>query len=175
MMRIWDRGRYETLHWNEHKVEVRLRGMRVRGRYVFVNRHTGDRDWLVQRLDSGPGVDTPEFIPPMLGRTGTLPPAEQDDAWAYEFRWTGQRIQTRVEGGRITLRNAEGEEVTAAYPELAGLGEQLGATEVLLDGELIALAAGKPSAEALAQPRTGCAGAGGQAPHRAFPRGVPTV
>ncbi|HKS48622.1 MAG TPA: DNA polymerase ligase N-terminal domain-containing protein [Amycolatopsis sp.] len=145
-MTIWDRGTYETLHWNDHKVEVRLRGSRVRGTYVFVNRHA-DRDWVVLRADKGTGEDLPEFVPPMLARKGSLP--QDDSEWAYEFLWQGERAQARVEGGRAEFRNAEGEDVTWAYPELKGLGGQLGATEVLLDGELIALDGGKPGEEAL--------------------------
>ena len=151
-MTIWDRGTYETLHWGDHKVEVRLAGSKVRGTYVFVNRHSGEekRDWIVRRVDPPQRRDfaeLPEFVPPMLPRKGTLP--DDDAGWGFEFLWEGQRALARVEGGRVVLRDAEGDEITAAYPELRGLGEQLGATEVLLDGELIAMDGGKPSQVAL--------------------------
>ncbi|NKQ53034.1 ATP-dependent DNA ligase [Amycolatopsis sp. K13G38] len=151
-MTIWDRGTYETLHWNDHKVEVRLSGTKVRGTYLFVNRHKDGekRDWIVRRVDPPQRRDfagLPEFVPPMLPRKGSLP--ADDEGWGYEFLWEGQRAQARVEGGRLVLRDAEGDEITAAYPELRGLGEQLGATEVVLDGELIAMDGGRPSAHAL--------------------------
>jgi bifunctional non-homologous end joining protein LigD len=153
-MTIWDRGRYETLHWSDHKVEVELRGSKVRGRYLFVNRHSGrdDQDWIVRRIDPPQRRDSlelPDFVPPMLARKGSLPPAAEDADWAYEFRWAGERAQVRAEGGRIGIRDAAGQDITAAYPELRGLGEQLGAREVLLDGELIAMDGGNPSTEAL--------------------------
>jgi bifunctional non-homologous end joining protein LigD len=151
-MKLWDRGRYETLHWNDHKVEVSMRGSRVRGTYVFVNRQSDrqdNRDWFVQRVGEGTGEDLPGFVPPMLARRGALPAADEDAEWAYEFAWGGERVQARVEGGRVTLLDAEGEDVTAAYPELKGLGAQLGATEVSLDGEMIVLEGGKPAEEAL--------------------------
>jgi bifunctional non-homologous end joining protein LigD len=152
LMKIWDRGRYETLHWGDHKVEVVLHGSRVRGRYLFVNRHSAGekRDWIVRRVDPPQRrgfAELPRFVEPMLPRKGNLP--EDDAEWGYEFRWAGERAQVRVEGGRVDIRDAEGAEITALYPELNGLGEQLGSTEVLLDGELIALDGGKPSQAAL--------------------------
>ncbi|TNC28988.1 DNA polymerase ligase N-terminal domain-containing protein [Amycolatopsis alkalitolerans] len=150
LMKIWDRGRYETLHWNDHKVEVVLHGSRVRGKYLFVNRRKDDRDWIVRRVDPPQRrgfAELPRFVQPMVPRKGNLP--EDDGAWGYEFTWDGLRAQVRVEGGRAEVRDAEGDEITGRYPELKGLGEQLGATEVLLDGELIALEGAKPSAAAL--------------------------
>jgi bifunctional non-homologous end joining protein LigD len=153
-MRIWDRGRYETLHWGEHKVEVVLHGARVRGRYLFVNRHSPEekQEWIVRRVDPPQlrgSVELPEFVQPMVPRTGSLPPDDEDSEWGYEFLWAGARAQVRVEGGRIGVRDADGEDITSLYPELRGLGEQLGATEVLLDGELIAMDSGRPDPDAL--------------------------
>lgn len=154
-MTIWDRGHYETLHWNKHKVEVMLRGGRVRGRYLFVSRPSGDgrdRDWVVRRLDPPQRrgyAALPEFVAPMLARKGKLP--EDDDEWGYEFFWAGLRAQVRVEGGRVEVRDTDGQEIGKRFPELKGLGRQLGSTEVLLDGELIAMANGRPSKEALAR------------------------
>ena len=54
-------GTYETLHWNDHKVEVVFHGARTRGKYLFQNRHDEDgRDWTLRRLDpadDGPVVE----------------------------------------------------------------------------------------------------------------------
>ena len=33
-MRVWDRGTYEVLKWEPRKIEVRLHGERVQGRYA---------------------------------------------------------------------------------------------------------------------------------------------
>ncbi|SFQ42454.1 bifunctional non-homologous end joining protein LigD [Amycolatopsis arida] len=156
-MLIWDRGRYETLHWSDHKVEIALHGERVRGRYVFVHRHGQDRerDWLVRRKDPAePGwVELPEFLPPMRARDGELPGPDEDAEWAYEFAWGGRRAEVRAQGGRVSVLDEDGADLTALLPELRGLGEQLGATEALLDGELVAFDAAaeatRPSPEAL--------------------------
>lgn len=156
-MTIWDRGHYETLHWNKHKVEVVLRGDRVRGKYLFVNKPSGDdrdRDWVVRRLDPPQRrgyAALPEFVAPMLARKGKLPSEADADGWAFEFFWAGLRAQVRVEGGRVEVRDADGHDIGKRFPELKGLGPQLGSTEVLLDGELIAMDGGRPSQEALAR------------------------
>jgi bifunctional non-homologous end joining protein LigD len=151
-MLIWDQGRYDTLHWNDHKVEVVLHGHRAHGRYVFVNQHAEDeRNWLVRRMDPARSgwEHLPAFLPPMFPKDGMLPPIEEDDDWAYEFDWSGERASARVSGGRAAFRDRTGEDIGTSFPELRGLGEQLGSTEVYLDGEIVVLDDGKPSADAL--------------------------
>jgi bifunctional non-homologous end joining protein LigD len=44
----------------------------------------------------------------------------------------------RVEGGRVVLISRNGNEMSTSYPEIRGLGEQLGTTQALLDGEIVA-------------------------------------
>ena len=81
----------------------------------------------------------------------TLPP---DDAhWAFEMKWDGMRALVGVEGASVWATSRAGNDATARFPELAGLGEALGGLDALLDGEVVALdAAGVPSFERL-QPR----------------------
>jgi bifunctional non-homologous end joining protein LigD len=154
-MKISDHGRYETLHWNDHKVEVIFEGARTRGRYVFWHRprEGRERDWVVRRVSPAEaGHETlPSFVPPMPAVPGVLPPVAEDREWAYEFAWDGMRAQVRAQGGRVTVRDRKGDELTAKFPELRGLGEHLGDTEVLLDGVLVAFEHGKPSLDALAR------------------------
>ena len=58
-----------------------------------------------------------------------------------------------VEGGRGRLLSRNDKDVTATYPELRELAEALGARQVILDGEIVAMDdAGRPSFGAL-QPR----------------------
>jgi bifunctional non-homologous end joining protein LigD len=156
-MFIWDRGRYETEKWTDREVAVVLHGERVSGRYVFFRQDKrgasdGGRDWMVRRSD--PPLDPsweplPERLLPMLAVLGTLPPTEDDDRWAYEFKWDGVRALARVEGGRVQLTARSGNDITVTYPELRALGDALGSTQVLLDGEIVALADGRPSFGAL--------------------------
>ncbi|MEC3976702.1 DNA polymerase ligase N-terminal domain-containing protein [Amycolatopsis sp. H20-H5] len=154
-MTIWDHGSYETLHWNDHKVEVVFHGERASGRYLFLNRHDPDaeRDWMLKRLDPAePGRQrTPGFLAPMLARAGRLPPTAEDEDWAYEFDWSGLRTILRVGGGRVTAYDDAGTDLTAGFPELRGLGGQLGSTEALLDGEVVVFEDGHPSPDGLRQ------------------------
>jgi DNA ligase D-like protein (predicted ligase)/DNA ligase D-like protein (predicted 3'-phosphoesterase) len=47
---IWDTGTYETLVWDEGKVEVIFHGNRLLGRYALVRfRRPGKKDWLIFR------------------------------------------------------------------------------------------------------------------------------
>ena len=75
----------------------------------------------------------------MLATPGALPP--DDDGWAYEVKWDGVRVLAFVEGGRARLVSRNGNDVSAAYPELAPLGERLGRRRVVLDGEVAAFRA----------------------------------
>lgn len=81
----------------------------------------------------------PKDLTPMLATLGELPPPAQDSKWAYEMKWDGMRALLRVEGGRITVISRNARDVTVGYPELTGLGEALGSTELLLDGEIVSL------------------------------------
>jgi bifunctional non-homologous end joining protein LigD len=152
-MTIWDTGRYETLHFNDHKVEVVFHGARAKGKYLFLNVHKdgNERGWLLKRLDPAePGrEELPGFLAPMLTKPGRLPSTEEDPGWAYEFEWSGRRTLIRVSGGRITAYDDSGDDVTPLYPELRGLGDQLGSTEAFLDGEIVVFDGGKPSPEGL--------------------------
>jgi bifunctional non-homologous end joining protein LigD len=80
----------------------------------------------------------------MLATSGPLP---SGPGWAYEFKWDGVRTLADVSGSGFTLTSRLGNEVTAAYPELAGMAEI--AEDVLLDGEVVAFVDGRPSFSAL--------------------------
>ncbi len=74
-------------------------------------------------------------LAPMLAVPGVLPPAVE--AWAYEVKWDGVRVLATVADGELELRSRNDNDVTAAYPELAGLPAALGRGAVL-DGEVVA-------------------------------------
>jgi bifunctional non-homologous end joining protein LigD len=151
-MFIWDRGRYETLKWSDREVAVVFDGERAKGRYTFFRSGKDSKDWMVRR--SEPSLQAgftrlPELVEPMLASPGRLPPDESD--WSYEFKWDGVRALARVEGGRLELHSRKGNNITVTYPELRLLGEELGSTQVWLDGEIVALRDGRPSFPALQQ------------------------
>jgi len=151
-MFIWDRGRYETLKWSDREVAVVFDGERAKGRYTFFRSGKDSKDWMVRRSEPPlePGFTRlPDLVEPMLASPGTLP--SDDDEWSYEFKWDGVRALARVEGGRLQLHSRKGNDITVTYPELRLLGEELGSTQVWLDGEIVAMRDGRPSFPALQQ------------------------
>ena len=148
-MTIWDRGTYDAEKVEDDELIVTFDGARVRGTYVLFR--TGGDQWMLHRMSPPEDPEReppPSSLTPMLASSGALP---TDDApWAYEMKWDGMRVLIAVEGGRLRLTSRRGNDVTARYPELRGLGEALGAIEVVLDGEVVALDdAGRPSFERL--------------------------
>jgi bifunctional non-homologous end joining protein LigD len=148
-MTIYDRGTYETEKWRDDEVMVVLHGSRVDGRYVLYR--TRGKDWMIHRMDPPPDGWTPmpDEVPPMRAKPARALPAD-DDAWGYEMAWPGQRAVGYVSGGRLRLLDADGAEITRAYPELRDLAETLAPVECVLDGVVVALdATGRVTREAL--------------------------
>ena len=134
-MTIWDTGTYELEKWRDREVMLTFHGSRIEGRYVFFR--TRERDWMVHRMDPPPAGWTPipHDLRPMLASSGSLPADEKN--WRYEVKWGGLRVLIAVDGGRLTVTDKD-TNVTAAYPELRGLGLQMGSRQALLDGEIVA-------------------------------------
>ena len=151
-VKIWDSGTYETHKWSDREVMVTLHGKRVQGRYVLFK--TDGNNWMIHRMDppQDPGREPmPQRIEPMYAKLVRKPPPP-DDAWGFEFKWDGIRAQAYVEGGTVRLMSRSGENITARYPETHPIGRALGSTEVVLDGEIVALdAKGRPSFEEIQQ------------------------
>jgi bifunctional non-homologous end joining protein LigD len=143
---LWDVGTYEEIKWTEREVMVVLHGNKVEGRYVLfaTGKPPGPkgegyvRDWMVHRMDDAPAdyEPPPGDIAPMLAALGPLP--KDDGAWAFEFKWDGIRAIGHVDGGRIRLTSRNGNDLSASFPELRALGEQLGSHRVVVDGEIVA-------------------------------------
>lgn len=102
--------------------------------------------------DLGKRLPLPSSLSPMLASPGR-PPDYDLDRWGVEMKWDGVRALAFCENGWTRLRSRTGKDITATYPELAGLGRPIGRLQALLDGEIVAFGAdGRPDFEAL-QPR----------------------
>lgn len=152
-MTVYDTGTYTAEKWDDRHVIVDLDGERIRGRYALFavddrstrGRGTSSWDWNIRRLD--PPTDptyqpVPQRLEPMMAVPGELPPPHEDGRWAYEMKWDGVRALATIEGTELRLRSRRGGDITATYPELAGLGFALGAVDVVLDGEVVAMGPG---------------------------------
>jgi bifunctional non-homologous end joining protein LigD len=71
----------------------------------------------------------------MLAGGNGIPP--NPDAFQLEPKLDGQRVIGVVEPSGVTLLNRRGGEITATYPELAGLAEALAPHSAVLDGEVV--------------------------------------
>ncbi len=101
----------------------------------------------------------PRVIHPMLATLVDAP--FDDEQWLYEIKWDGYRAIAFLDGGSVRLVSRNQNDLTAAYPELRSLGDNIRARNAVLDGEIVALdEQGRPSFS-LMQQRTGV-GEGGR-------------
>jgi bifunctional non-homologous end joining protein LigD len=148
-MRIWDRGTYEAEKFRDDEVIAVFDGERVKGKYALFQ--TKGDNWMIHRMDppADPGREPiPQGLKPMAAVLSTLP--RDDETWAYEIKWDGIRAIAYCETGRLRLESRTLRDVTSTYPELRALAEELGSTDAVLDGEIVAFDdGGKPSFERL--------------------------
>jgi bifunctional non-homologous end joining protein LigD len=146
---IWDHGTYDVDKWTEREVKVTLHGERLHGGYVlFATDRDGGKNWMIHRER----LPLPSSMKPMLSSPGR-PPDYDLAAWGVEMKWDGVRALAFCENGETTLQSRTGKDITATYPELAGLAHATGHRQALLDGEIVAFGAdGRPDFEGL-QPR----------------------
>jgi len=148
-MTIWDSGHYDVEKWSDSEVKFVLHGAKGTGSFVLFQ--TKDRDWMIHRHGPSTRVDEmPSSVKPMLAVAGQLPADEED--WAFEIKWDGVRAILFVEGGRVRAQSRNDLDVTVSFPELADIGQFLGMTTCIIDGEIVALGEnGKPSFSRLQQ------------------------
>ena len=75
-----------------------------------------------------------------------------DDGYGFEFKWDGIRAVCHWNGSSLRLQTRNRNDVTARYPELWPLKDELGGRRAILDGEIVAFdEGGRPSFEQLQQ------------------------
>ncbi len=79
---------------------------------------------------------------PMLATRGTTVPT--GPGWSHEVKWDGMRVLGQVRDGRLRLTSRNENDVTSAFPELAGLAALAGGRDLLVDGEVVAFSDGRP-------------------------------
>jgi bifunctional non-homologous end joining protein LigD len=164
-MSVWDTGTYEPEKWGDREVIVVLHGRRVDGRYALFQ--TRGNQWMIHRMD--PPADPDREVWPGWGPFEAVVPEPRRqlpaglDDYGVEFAWGGQRVLTFVSGGRVQLHPVGGGgeggkggpdavELGGRFREMRGLGEALGVTEVVIDGEIIVMGAdGRPSMDRLVE------------------------
>ena len=74
---------------------------------------------------------------PQLAALADAPPPGDD--WLHEIKYDGYRIGCLIEDGRIRLMTRNGQNYTAALPEVVAAAKTLGLRDALLDGEVVVL------------------------------------
>ena len=170
-MTIWDHGRYDLLAAvngpeavEAGKLEIRLRGRKLRGEWHLVRTKAQQDEWIVFKardryareesekapfFDLGRAVETPlpEDVEPM--RAETSGPAFSDPDWVFEVEFVGVRAFLRKNGDEARLIEAKGQrDLTSLVPEIPADAARLRAESLLVDGVLVASdATGRPSRE----------------------------
>jgi bifunctional non-homologous end joining protein LigD len=96
-------------------------------------------------------VELGSTLAPMLAVPGA-PPRDRLAEWAVEMKWDGVRALAVISGDELRLVSRTGKDITATYPDVAGLAAAVAGRSAVLDGEMVAFADGRPDFEAL-QPR----------------------
>ena len=89
----------------------------------------------------------PDYVPQLATLVDTPP---SGDEWLHEIKYDGYRIGARVRQGRVSLYTRNGNDWTAAFPEVADAVAKLGLDDALIDGEVaVVLPDGRTSFQAL--------------------------
>src|SRR5947207_4556688 len=73
-----------------------------------------------------------DYVPQLATLVATPP---SGDEWLHEIKYDGYRIGALVRKGRVSLYTRNGNDWTAAFPEIADAVAKLGLEEALIDGE----------------------------------------
>ncbi|MFI5090313.1 MAG: non-homologous end-joining DNA ligase [Terriglobales bacterium] len=95
----------------------------------------------------------PSVIHPMLATLVDRP--FDDDEWLFEIKWDGYRAVAFLQEGKVRLVSRNQNDLTAEYPELKGLAQNVRARTAILDGEIVALDEQGRASFSLMQQRTG--------------------
>jgi bifunctional non-homologous end joining protein LigD len=89
----------------------------------------------------------PDYVPQLATLVATPP---SGDHWLHEIKYDGYRIGARVRKGRVTLYTRNGNDWTAAFPEIADAVAKLDLDDAVIDGEAaVVLPDGRTSFQAL--------------------------
>lgn len=129
---IWDSGTYELEKWRENEVIVVLHGDKAKGRYALI-RTRGDQ-WLMHLMKEAAPIKAD--IAPMLATAGDITDLA-DGEWTFEGKWDGFRVIARFAHGEMKLVSRTGNDLTARFPSLSTLADELADHDVILDGEAV--------------------------------------
>jgi bifunctional non-homologous end joining protein LigD len=96
---------------------------------------------------AGPRESFPAALTPMLAQTS--PGLTFGSDWRFEPKLDGYRVIAFLEGSEVRLASRRRQDLTALFPEIVAELRTQAVESMILDGEIIVLADGKPSFNAL--------------------------
>lgn len=162
-VRIWDDGEYDLEKWKDgREIIAVLHGRKdggLGGERKFALIHTGhggkkaEKNWLIHLMKDEPtrSPAKPQRYSPMLATLGAENSLDSGRDWAFEMKWDGIRALAIVSDGSVKLVSRNGNDMSKTYPEIVEAGEQLNSSDVVIDGEIVALAGGHPDFRKLQQ------------------------
>ncbi|MDI3240979.1 ATP-dependent DNA ligase [Arthrobacter sp. AL08] len=162
---IWDHGYYECEKWIAGKEVIATLsgpddgGLAGARRFALIHTGRGEGQWLIHLMDAPgaknehapppqeepplPAAPDPADVSPMLASPGSAADLPGKD-WQFELKWDGVRALIVGGAGKIRLISRNGNDMSAAYPELtkrSSWPEQ----DFIADGEIIAVGpSGRP-------------------------------
>ena len=89
----------------------------------------------------------PDYVPQLATLVATPP---SGDDWLHEIKYDGYRIGARIRKGHVSLYTRNGNDWTAAFPEIVDAVSRLGLDDAVIDGEVaVVLPDGRTSFQAL--------------------------
>jgi bifunctional non-homologous end joining protein LigD len=79
-----------------------------------------------------------KLFPPMLATLADEPPPD-DSSWKYEMKYDGFRALVAIVGGKFAMWSRNELDLAPRFPAIAEAVRKLKLTEVVLDGEIVAL------------------------------------
>jgi DNA ligase D-like protein (predicted ligase) len=95
-------------------------------------------------------MSRPEFVPPMLAKLVTTPPA--GEGWVYERKLDGLRCIAVRDGDRVDLWSRSRQSFTARFGGIADALRHLPVDDFVLDGEIVAMEGDRTSFALLQRP-----------------------
>jgi hypothetical protein len=156
-MTIWDEGTYETLKWEERKIEVELRGRRGLADGTYALFHTGPdaKDWMIHRMGEPADPDREPFPERHRADAGLARHAARRGRRAVGLRdQVGRRARDGVlRAGRLRFESRNLRDITGSYPELSKFNRALS------HHEAVSTARSSPSTRTAGRRSGACSGA----------------
>lgn len=132
---IFALGKYEISKEKKNGFYFRLHSRELNAEYRIHN--TGDKNWLLERVDTSQIDWLYDPIEPMLAESRDEPPDSPDNL--YEVKWDGIRAMVTLDDGGVRIRTRNQKDITKMFPELLIPEQAFRASCALFDGEIVCL------------------------------------